>query len=342
MASSSLSQESLDRDDYEINCRRSKLKPTRGRSGGYKAGPESADNTGDGLDKNGDGHCPVLPDRSPNRGGDHESPSRLGTPSRSKDSSKRRPNHLHKGKTAKDKRKLREKRRSTGVVHLPSESTGDSLDEEDAGVETKKNTSYNEVIDNDNPETPVENRLSKSFASRCRNKSPSDLEADLEDNQDYDSTVSQSETNLTIIGQSAASTSQSTYAKHSPEKELSRIQKTEEARTTFNNQDRDRGHASTVGGRVSLSAFNRFDRDSSGFAKLSYKTNLIDIDSSHSRPSLRPSQQELKLQEKNKELEKQLAKEKEENQRLKELLEGRDRQIARLEREIALLNQKKQ
>ena len=35
---------------------------------------------------------------------------------------------------------------------------------------------------------------------RC---SPSDLEADLEDNQDYDSTVSQSETNLTIIGQSS-------------------------------------------------------------------------------------------------------------------------------------------
>ena len=31
--------------------------------------------------------------------------------------------------------------------------------------------------------------------------SPSDLEADLEDNQDYDSTVSQSETNLTLIGQ---------------------------------------------------------------------------------------------------------------------------------------------
>jgi len=32
--------------------------------------------------------------------------------------------------------------------------------------------------------------------------SPSDLDADLEDNQDYDSTVSQSETNLTMIGQS--------------------------------------------------------------------------------------------------------------------------------------------
>ena len=37
--------------------------------------------------------------------------------------------------------------------------------------------------------------------------SPSDLEADLEDNQDYDSTVSQSETNPSIIGQASSSSS---------------------------------------------------------------------------------------------------------------------------------------
>ena len=53
-------------------------------------------------------------------GGDHDSPTRSAT-SRAKEREKRvRPNHLQKGKTAKDKRKLREKRRSTGVVHLPS------------------------------------------------------------------------------------------------------------------------------------------------------------------------------------------------------------------------------
>ena len=34
--------------------------------------------------------------------------------------------------------------------------------------------------------------------------SPSDLEADLEDNQDYDSTVSQSDSNLTLIGHSSS------------------------------------------------------------------------------------------------------------------------------------------
>ena len=35
--------------------------------------------------------------------------------------------------------------------------------------------------------------------------SPSDLEADFEDNQDYDSTVSQSDTNLTLLGQASPS-----------------------------------------------------------------------------------------------------------------------------------------
>lgn len=58
--------------------------------------------------------------------------------------------------------------------------------------------------------------------------SPSDLEADLEDNQDYDSTVSHSETNLTLIGRSESSDTQmnsglltrqpgSSHSKFSPE-----------------------------------------------------------------------------------------------------------------------------
>lgn len=38
------------------------------------------------------------------------------------------------------------------------QSTGDSLDDEDDEdlMEAKKNTSYNEVIDADNPQTPAE------------------------------------------------------------------------------------------------------------------------------------------------------------------------------------------
>ena len=39
----------------------------------------------------------------------------------------------------------------------------------------------------------------------CPFCSPSDLEADFEDNQDYDSTVSQSDTNLTLLGQASPS-----------------------------------------------------------------------------------------------------------------------------------------
>jgi len=61
--------------------------------------------------------------------------------------------HANKGKQQRDRRKLREKRRSTGVVHLAStESTGGSStgDEEESaeilGVETKRNTQHNESI----------------------------------------------------------------------------------------------------------------------------------------------------------------------------------------------------
>ena len=66
------------------------------------------------------------------------------------------PNKTHhgiKGKQQRDRRKLREKRRSTGVVHLAStESTGGStsgeeeLSECDVGTETKRNTQQNESM----------------------------------------------------------------------------------------------------------------------------------------------------------------------------------------------------
>ena len=61
--------------------------------------------------------------------------------------------HGIKGKQQRDRRKLREKRRSTGVVHLAStESTGgttsgeEELSECDVGSETKRNTQQNETI----------------------------------------------------------------------------------------------------------------------------------------------------------------------------------------------------
>jgi hypothetical protein len=117
MASSSVSQESLDRDDYDfIGSRRGgggcRVRAMRGRgwSGPRNDSMESGDMEGqDILPPSGLADVGEL--------GEHDSPTR--TPSRLKDK-RGRPIHLHKGKTAKDKRKLREKRRSTGVVHLAS------------------------------------------------------------------------------------------------------------------------------------------------------------------------------------------------------------------------------
>ncbi|CAI9718215.1 Hypothetical predicted protein [Octopus vulgaris] len=262
MASSSVSQESLDREDIDISNRRYKVRMSRPRVAASKGDKEGiGDHSVDTLrDQNGDrtDHysgtvgddlegvnrvmgSPATSSTTTTVGGvDHESPTRAAS-SRAKDK-RTRPNHLHKGKPPKDKRKLREKRRSTGVVHLPSTefqsldsghageqpseilvnrintntcfslSTGDSLDDEDEGdkiaLETKRNTTFNEVIhaDNRNSTMASDDHVPKTYTAR-RTKSPSDLDADLEDNQDYDSAVSQSETNLTLIGQSEPASS---------------------------------------------------------------------------------------------------------------------------------------
>lgn len=225
MASSSVSQESLDIEDYELNARKSRVRALRAqRIQNPRTGERDQEGAGDGEDINGDDGTGISPDPV----GLHDSPTRSSAVQRAKDKRARQ-----KGKLPKDKRKLREKRRSTGVVHLPStESTGDSLDddvneEEKCLNEAKRNTAYNEVIDADNPQTPsevmqrirqfqnisvssknsVQNMAPRGYRNR-RNKSPSDLDADLEDNQDYDSTYSQSDSNLTLIDQSDAKDSE--------------------------------------------------------------------------------------------------------------------------------------
>lgn len=128
MASSSVSQESLDMEDYENMARRNRIRTHRGRamphrSGEREGGGDFHDRDGRGGDyQNGD-----TGDSALHAGGDHESPTRSAA-ARLKDKQRSRANHLHKGKPPKDKRKLREKRRSTGVVHLPStEVRGKSL-----------------------------------------------------------------------------------------------------------------------------------------------------------------------------------------------------------------------
>ena len=125
MASSSLSQESLDIDDYDVATRRSRTRPLRSRVCVHKNESIETDEKEPEVDLD------SFEDRKENNDsfsmcssmgpitaiGEHDSPTRLA--SRAKDK-RGRMNHVHKGKTAKDKRKLREKRRSTGVVHLAS------------------------------------------------------------------------------------------------------------------------------------------------------------------------------------------------------------------------------
>ena len=125
MASSSLSQESLDIDDYDIATRRSRTRPLRSRVCVHKNESIETD------EKDIEGELDSFDDSKENADsfsmcssvgpimaiGEHDSPTRLASRAKEK---RGRMNHVHKGKTAKDKRKLREKRRSTGVVHLAS------------------------------------------------------------------------------------------------------------------------------------------------------------------------------------------------------------------------------
>lgn len=159
MASSSVSQESLDMDDFENTARRNRIRVHRGHGARgslpYRALPDRGDNLDPDRDGRGDHHNGEVGEGGSSLGlsshshlpGDHESPTR-GAAARLKDK-RSRANHM-KGKLPKDKRKLREKRRSTGVVHcMPStESTGDSLDDddddEDVNPDTKRNTTFNE------------------------------------------------------------------------------------------------------------------------------------------------------------------------------------------------------
>ncbi|XP_042212916.1 PRKC apoptosis WT1 regulator protein-like isoform X3 [Homarus americanus] len=163
---------------------------------------------------------------------DHDASPKPAT--RLKEKRVNRPNHTNKGKQQRDRRKLREKRRSTGVVHLPStESTGGSTGEDEEllsmTAETRRNTHYNEHPEKEKsatgsgdhhhsaapgPQAMADHKHKKSFTSH-RNKSPSDLEADDEDNQDYDSlTMSDSTLSLVQPASSAITSSHPTNSLH--------------------------------------------------------------------------------------------------------------------------------
>ncbi|XP_052810367.1 PRKC apoptosis WT1 regulator protein-like isoform X2 [Mya arenaria] len=420
MASSSVSQESLDiTEDYEITARRSRIRTLRAKGAFHKPGDHEPDSFGDrdGWDVNGGDGSTLQPGTSAGEGIIHDSPSRSAA-QRMKD--KRRPSHLQKGKPLKDKRKLREKRRSTGVVHLAStESTGDSLDddheEEKVLTEAKRNTTYNEVIDDDNPQTPSEvmrriqqfqtltltsnNKPSQEIVSSTkplapkgyvarRNKSPSDLEADLEDNQDYDSAVSQSDTSFAFNDQSSkeASTNQNKPRVWS-------------SQSKFNSYSTNSKPSVTQSDQHSSSSQSPLSQQSSGFTRKSAYDNdrspvfqpsqpksprsprspksagqtSVGREPVRAVPSVMhryPAERERQdagagyrskiegvrgpfgqhfvsslINKENKDddvarrrLEKDLERERDENRRLQNVLEEKDRRIAELERKVAMLN----
>ncbi|XP_060826988.1 PRKC apoptosis WT1 regulator protein-like isoform X4 [Bombus pascuorum] len=181
MASSSVSQEDFD-NDFELTSRRSRIRTARARVVPPRAGDSSSINFQKGAQnvEESQGVC----DTSSNSVLPPEHENQQNKPIMRKQDKRvtGRPTHINKGKQQRDRRKLREKRRSTGVVHLPStESTGGSTgeDEEDLSgtcLETKHNTHHNEFLDHE----LIEERTAKMFTQR-RNKSHSDLEADDEE-----------------------------------------------------------------------------------------------------------------------------------------------------------------
>ncbi|XP_023227279.1 PRKC apoptosis WT1 regulator protein-like [Centruroides sculpturatus] len=198
MASSSLSQEDFE-NEYELSTRRSRIRAARANA--RNVPPSRSEPTGPTADADdGPGGYPGQADHGD--AADHEASPKPAV--RSKDKRCPRPNHVNKGKAQRERRKLREKRRSTGVVHLPStESTGGSTGEDEEellmSAETRRNTNYNEAqVEKDHSGASENIGIAKTFPQRI-NKSPSDLDADDEDNQDYDSAVNQSDSTVSLV-----------------------------------------------------------------------------------------------------------------------------------------------
>ncbi|XP_014598163.1 PREDICTED: PRKC apoptosis WT1 regulator protein-like isoform X5 [Polistes canadensis] len=155
MASSSVSQEDFD-NDFELTSRRSRIRTARARVGPPRTGdtatitfqksaPDSEESQGI-CDSSSNNVLPPEHDGQQNKPIMRKQDKRVTGRVFSVVSCLHRPTHINKGKQQRDRRKLREKRRSTGVVHLPS----------------------------------TEERTVKMYTQR-RNKSHSDLEADDEE-----------------------------------------------------------------------------------------------------------------------------------------------------------------
>ncbi|XP_018006358.1 PRKC apoptosis WT1 regulator protein isoform X2 [Hyalella azteca] len=189
MASSSVSQDDIELDQ-EMTTRRSRLRMARARN-------FNPTRTGGGGDDGDDADAESVVGAPWVTVGALQSGSR----STEQDISPKPLNRLKEkrarpGASAKtkaqprDRRKLREKRRSCGVVHVPStESTGGSSGEQATGGSPsvspeRRPPSGGQITVGSSPppQHPAWHGRVKS-----RNRSASDLEADDEDNEDYDS-----------------------------------------------------------------------------------------------------------------------------------------------------------
>ncbi|KAL6422927.1 hypothetical protein ACFW04_010435 [Cataglyphis niger] len=145
MASSSVSQEDFD-NDFELTSRRSRIRTARARVGPPRTGDVSSISFQKSTPDMEESQGAYDTSSNPMLLSEHDN---LQSKPIIRKQDKRvtgRPTHINKGKQQRDRRKLREKRRSTGVVHLPS----------------------------------TEDRTTRMYTQR-RNKSHSDLEADDEE-----------------------------------------------------------------------------------------------------------------------------------------------------------------
>ncbi|EEC18712.1 conserved hypothetical protein [Ixodes scapularis] len=229
MASSSLSQEDVDHELEVQSSRRTRIRTARANAVARGALAMRECSAGDCDSGAALGACPEGSQAAPEQHDASPKPC-----ARAKD--KRcppRPNHPNKCKAQRERRKLREKRRSTGVVHLQStESTGGSTGEEEEellsmSAETRRNTALNEVPHESgfagptDGQAPQEVSCPQSSLTPPQIPSPSDLDADDEDNQDYDSAVNQSDSALSLAqdsNHSSGPTSSSTGGAQLPPK----------------------------------------------------------------------------------------------------------------------------
>ncbi|XP_029452986.1 PRKC apoptosis WT1 regulator protein [Rhinatrema bivittatum] len=182
-------------------------------------------------------------------------------PAKAKDKGKSSGPSARKGKGQIEKRKLREKRRSTGVVNIPSAESPDEYDDDESGQKerkredtvTQRNTVQNESLNIDPNDSFVQQETSRTVSSRFKGTG------------------------------------------NAPEDEISnRYSRTERA------------------------GYNRYNRDTNSSA------NSV--------------QQSSGLEKKIDELERELARERQENMRLVKVLQEKDEIIGKMKEEIDLLN----